>query len=93
MRRYLCSHLVSLRANSRESTVNLEEIWQSGATIECEDTVEKGAAVEIRCDAAVFAGRATRVERHEYGWRVDIEFSPLTPWSLEKFRPQHLFAV
>jgi hypothetical protein len=90
MRRYLCSELVTLRENSRDSVVNLEEIWETGATIESEDAVEEGAAVEIRCDAALFTGRTTRIDRHAHGWTVEIEFSPETPWSLEKFRPRHL---
>jgi len=93
MPRYLCSQLVSLRENSRDSVVNLEEIWETGATIESEDAVVEGAAVEIRCDAAVFTGRTTRIERHEHGWTVEIEFSPETPWNPEKFRPQHLLDV
>ncbi len=81
--RYHCSHLVTLRNNSMESAVNLEEIWKSGAVLESEDPVEEGAKVEIRSEKAFFAGRIVQVERHEFGWRFEVEFSPLTPWSPE----------
>jgi hypothetical protein len=94
--RYLCSHLVvlinnvTLRNSSTESVVNLEEIWESGAVLESEDPVEEGERVQIRCGTAFFAGKIVQVERHEFGWRFEVEFSPMTPWSLEQFRPEHL---
>src|ERR1700722_13699668 len=92
--RYLCSQLVALRTNSVESAVdqmvNLEEIWQRGAVLESEEAVERGAKVEIRCGSVFFAGRVIQVERHEYGCRFEMEFSPMTPWSLEQFQPLHL---
>ena len=95
--RYLCSHLVALRNNSEESSVhlvaNLEEIWATGAVIESEKPVKEGTNMEMRCGSALFAGRVVQVERHEFGWRLQVEFSPLTPWSLEKFEPQHLLNI
>jgi hypothetical protein len=93
LQRYLCSQLVVLRNNSDpEATriVNLEEIWKTGAVLESEEAMEEGAKVEIRCGDAFFAGRIVRVEPHELGWRLELEFSPLTPWSPEQFQPQHL---
>lgn len=88
--RYLCSDLVTLRIGVTESTVNLEEIGRDGAAIESEEPITDGIRVEIRCGSVFFAGKVTEVERHEFGWRAEIEFSPLTPWSLEQFRPQHM---
>lgn len=73
--------------------VNLEEIWTKGAVLESEEPVEEGAKVEIRCGAAFFAGSIVHVEGHEFGWRLEVEFSPLTPWKLEKFQPEHLLDV
>jgi hypothetical protein len=93
-RRYLCSQLVTLRNNSGESAVhlvaNLEEIWATGAVLESEQPVKEDTNMEMRCGSALFAGRVVQVEQHEFGWRVQVEFSPLTPWSLEKFEPEHL---
>jgi hypothetical protein len=90
---YLCSELVVLRINSRESFVNLEEIWQSGAVLDSEDPVEAPANVEIHCGETLLAGRTVKVEHYEFGWRVEVELSPLTPWTPEKFRPQHMLAA
>jgi hypothetical protein len=92
-RRYLCSELVILRNSSGECRVNLEEIWRTGAILETEEPLETGTAVEIRCPAAFFAGHVTGVEQHEFGCRVELQFSPMTPWDIEKFRPQHLLDV
>jgi hypothetical protein len=95
--RYLCSQLVTLRYISGESpvdlVVNLEEIWEYGAVLESEEPLKGGTRAEIRCGTALFAGRIVQVEQHEFGWRLAVEFSPLTPWSIDKFQPQHLLNV
>lgn len=88
--RYLCSHLVTLRCVQTTAIVNLEEIWESGAVLECENRPDDSGSAEIRCDGATFCGRLTRVEQHEFGWRAEMEFSPLTPWSPERFQPDHM---
>jgi hypothetical protein len=91
--RYLCSELVTLKAGSTMFTANLEEIWPEGAVIEAEDAVDDGAHVEIRSGDFLLAGKVVGVELHEFGWRVEVAFSPLTPWDPEKFKPQHLLAL
>jgi hypothetical protein len=92
--RFLCSQLVALTDGSSETAgdriVNLEEIWVTGAILEAETTVMRGAPVELRCGPAVFRGRVVEVEPHEFGFRVEVEFSPKTPWRPEEFRPDHL---
>ena len=80
-----------MRNNSTESAVNLEEIWENGAVLESEGPVEKGARVEIRCGSAFFAGRIVQVEGHQFGWRFEVEFSPMTPWKPAQFVPEHLW--
>ena len=92
-KRFFCSHLVALRNKSLEYIVNLEEIWRDGAVLESEEPVEEGSKIEIRCGAAFFAGRIVQVERHEVGWRFQVEFSPMTPWKPEEFQPEHLLDV
>ncbi len=89
-RRYLCSHLVTLVFGGQSRVVNLEEICRTGACLESDGPVPAGVAVEIRTDGVQFQGTVTEVEEHELGWRIELEFSPLTPWSVEHFRPQHL---
>ncbi|HWF06912.1 MAG TPA: hypothetical protein VG297_00535 [Bryobacteraceae bacterium] len=58
--------------------------------LESEQAVEEGSRVEIRCGTAFFSGLVTGVEKHEFGWRVEVEFSPMTPWTPEEFQPEHL---
>lgn len=87
--RYLCSHLVRLTAGGREQWVNLEEIWRDGAVMECEEAVAAGVGATIAADGARFSGRVTRVESHEFGWTVEVALSLLTPWSMERWTPEH----
>lgn len=89
--RYLCSQLVSLSWGSQSTTVNLEEIQADGGVVECEVELVPDTQVEIRSGAVLLAGRVSGTEEHQFGWRIAVEFSPLTPWSLEHFRPEHLF--
>lgn len=90
VQRYLCSDLVVLKTKEGESVVNLEEIWGNGAAFESEVAVECGSKLEMRAEEAKFHGTATSVEHHEFGWRVEMEFSPLTPWSPAQYVPKHL---
>lgn len=92
MPHYLCSHLVRLRisdADATEQWANLEEIWGSGAVLECEEDVNPGTTAKISADNVSFSGRVTATERHEFGWRIEITFSPLTPWTIERWSPEH----
>jgi hypothetical protein len=93
LRRYLCSDLVTLRSPAGEFTVNLEEIWETGAVVECEQEPPTGAPVQIRTDQVRLSGSVCRTESHEFGWRAEITFSPLTPWRIEVFRPAHLLDI
>ncbi len=88
--RYLCSQLVRLAVpDEPEQWVNLEEIWDDGAILECEAEVAPGVSAMILTDAVLFAGRITAVEKQESGWEIEITFSPSTRWSMEKWRPDH----
>ena len=90
-RRYLCSELVFLEAAESRVVVNLEEIWTTGAVIECETPVAAGLRFRLRAGSHMFWGAAVRVEPHEFGCRVEVEFSPMTPWKQEEYSPLHLF--
>ncbi len=97
--RYLCSQLVELRIGTGEAAavdptiVNLEEIWESGAVLESEEPVEAHQRAEVRCGKVFFSGEVVEVERHEFGWRVTVQFSPMTPWRREAFQPEHLLLL
>jgi hypothetical protein len=90
MQRYLCSDLIALRTEEGESFVNLEEIWSSGAVFECERPMEPGSKIEMHGGESRFHGTIKGVEFHDFGCRVEVEFSPLTLWSPERFTPRHL---
>lgn len=70
--------------------VNLEEIQSGGAVLESDVQVPVGLLAELRSGDVFFAGKIVRADPHELGVRIEMEFSPLTPWSLEHFRPEHL---
>ena len=89
--RYLCSQLVTLSWEEGGLIVNLEEIHERGCAFESEVAVPVGAPVEIRCGAVYFEGKIAAAEEHSFGWRLEVEFADWTPWSLERFRPEHLF--
>jgi hypothetical protein len=88
--RFLCSELVVLKRGSRQSTVNLEEIWTTGAAIETDDVLETGETVELECGENRFPAAVTLVAKHEFGCRVEMEFPQGVAWSPEVFRPQHM---
>ena len=88
--RYLCSELVLLHLGERRITVNLEEICATGAVIEAEEELPSGAPVELQCRDVAFSGRLSAVERHEFGYRAEVTFSPETSWNPERFQPEHL---
>ena len=88
--RYLCSELVFLEAAETRAVVNLEEIWTTGAVLECETPVEAGARFRLRAGNHTFWGSAVLVEPHAFGCRVEVEFSPMTPWKPEEYSPHHL---
>jgi hypothetical protein len=92
-RHYLCSELVTLRTHIGESVVNLEEIWLDGALFECEMPFEEGSHVDFRGGQALYSGTVKHVEQHEFGWRVEVALSPLTPWQADQFKPEHMLDV
>jgi hypothetical protein len=88
--RYLCSELITIARARDKSIVNLEEIWETGAFFEAETAIEKGETIDLLAREKIFRGQVKNVERHEFGWRVEMEFSPPVRWSVDDFRPQHM---
>ncbi|HEY4088790.1 MAG TPA: hypothetical protein VGM43_22825 [Bryobacteraceae bacterium] len=89
-RRYLCSQLAKLTLDGQAQWVNIEEIWETGVILESEAVVIEGTDASLSVEGASFQGRLTSVQQEEFGWRVEMEFSPETPWSPELWRPDHL---
>ncbi len=91
--RYLCSHLVRLFADGKEQWVNLEEIWDTGAVLECEEAVTSGGLAMISTREVSFAGQVVSVEDGLLGWRVEMLFSADSQWSVERWMPDHTIDV
>jgi hypothetical protein len=90
MTRYLCSALVTLKRDSNETVVNLEEIWSEGAAVEMDDAVEIGRQVELVCGETCLIATVVSAGKHEFGWRMELKFLPDSLWSPELFRPEHM---
>lgn len=78
---------------SASQIVNMEEIWTGGTVLECEETVPVDVPAHVEWGGVRFAGRISEAEQHEFGWRVEMEFSPLNPWSPELAAPSHLLEI
>ena len=89
-RRYLCSQLATLTVDGQAQWVNIEEIWDTGVILESEAEIMAGTRASLSVEGASFQGRLSDVRREEFGWRVEMEFSPETPWAPEQWRPDHL---
>ena len=79
-----------MRWESQKAVVNLEEIWREGAVLDCEIGFPPGTSVEIHAAGRRWMGIATSVQEYEFGFHIEVEFSTLTPWRIEDFRPLHL---
>jgi hypothetical protein len=90
LRRYLCSHLVRLSVGTRVHWANLEEIWNAGAILECEEEVTPGDYLTVSCDEISFDAKVTALEWDGSGWRVEVLFSEHTPWTMELWTPEHV---
>jgi hypothetical protein len=44
---------------------------------------------DLCCGGITLCGRLISAENHAFGCRFEMEFSPLTPWSAERFVPRH----
>jgi len=90
IRRYLCSQLATLTIDGQAQWVNIEEICETGVILECETPVAAGVSAMLTAEEAAFQGRVLDARQDEFGWRAEMEFSPETPWSPERWRPDHL---
>ena len=92
--RYLCSQLITVSSDDLATIANLEGIDETRVLLESEEEIPAGAVIEIRCGNQFYADvTVTRATRHGYGWTVEGELSPLTPWTPAHFRPEHLTDV
>ena len=89
VKRFLCSDLAVLSVDGQARYVNLEEIWRTGAVVESEEDAAIGAPVTLRACGITLEAGVERVDRHEYGYRIEIRFVD-REWTQELFKPAHL---
>lgn len=88
MKQYLCSHLIILRTQGRDTSANLEKIWADGASVNAEEPLAPGSAVEILADGCHLLGVITSCESEGDGNFLEISLD--VEWSRDKFLPDHL---
>jgi hypothetical protein len=89
VKRFLCSDLVILSIDGQANFVNLEEIWRTGAVVDSEEGAEPAASAQIRAGTMAIGVVVERVERDEYGYRLELRFVD-AEWTPELFTPAHL---
>jgi len=94
--RFLCSELVTAEWRSvfdheRTEVVNLEEIWESGATLQFTAPVRAETPIRIVCRDAEFLGRVSLCRADFIGYVVEIEFVEPRRWSRGQYLPEHFF--
>ena len=93
--RMLCADMVELRwkdatGKLRHATGLLEDICASGACLQLEAAVPRGAEVFWESPRQEFRGRVRYCVYREIGYFIGVEFISSTRWSKKAFRPQHM---
>lgn len=93
----LCSEILNLSLQSRagrgrELTVNLEEIWSSGALFLTDVPIRPLTSLRFAVGGCEFRGRViAQTLLTGLGYFVEMQFHPGYAWSERKYRPKHLF--
>jgi hypothetical protein len=93
--RLLCSELVFVEwetapGSHSESRAILEDISPSGACLQLEAPVSKGARITIHVPQVVLAGRVCYCVFRDYGYFIGVQFDDGSKWSPARYKPQHL---
>jgi len=91
--RFLCSQLVTLRWSDQSRTVNLEEISRTHAILDSDESLPLNTQTVLVAHGRKLHGTITAADVYEFGWRIRLNFSPLTPWSPDVFVPDHLLDI
>ena len=96
LHRVWCSEIVSLRLETRSGrprtlTVNLEEIWPSGALFQTEEPIPPQSQLHFACGGCRFRGKViAQTLSKGLGYFIEIRFDPGCRWSARQYRPKHL---
>jgi hypothetical protein len=93
--RVWCSEILSLHVEPksgrpRKLSVNLEEIWPSGALFQTDARIPPQTRLWFACGGCEFRGTAiARIFSKGLGYFVEIRFDRDCQWSARQFRPKH----
>jgi len=93
--RMLCADMVKVSwkdalGKRRRSVGLLEDISSSGACLQLETPVPKGAEIRWACPKQEFSGLVRYCVYREIGYFVGVEFKEDSHWSQRTYEPQHL---
>jgi len=91
--RQLCSDLIEVRVDGdepRELIANLEDISPSGACLQFEELVARGARVTLRLGHYKFRGQIRYCILTGLGYFAGVQFEAGRKWSRELYEPKHL---
>lgn len=94
--RMLCADLVDVqwkdaKGRIRRGVANLEDISLSGACLQVDSLVPVGVTLRIMYPGGELQGRICYCVHREIGYFLGLEFEAGVHWSMNDFRPQHLF--
>lgn len=89
MKTFLCSHLVTMRWEGRQTVANLERISRDVATVNADQPLSTGVTVIINPEDCELTGTVARCTLEMSGYEIDVALDQ--PWSPEVFLPHHLF--
>ena len=97
-RRLMCAELVKVITTNQsgaeeEAFANLEDISASGACVQLEAAIERGADLEIVCSKCRLKGKVRYCRFAEIGYDVGVQFHNPGAWDRRIFEPEHLLDV
>jgi hypothetical protein len=91
----MCADVVEASWANRDGTIQranalLENISQSGASLQFEVAVPLGVSLRIVCQKREYIGEVRYCSYQEIGYFVGVQFEAESHWSRRTFKPRHL---
>ena len=93
--RMLCADMVTVSwrevgGRRRQAIALLEDISPSGACLQLEGPITRGAEIRWHCPRRSFTGRVRYCVYREIGYFIGVQFDSASRWSKRAYKPQHL---
>jgi hypothetical protein len=94
--RKLCADLVRIRwqepeGDTQTAIVILQDISPSGARLEVQKPIPRGAPLSLAYPAGELRGNVLYCVPGDTGYSIEMRFEPGSRWSPKRFKPQHMF--